>query len=367
MRGSFSLSTFVLDSAEAPVIVDAHDNSKIALREALFITVSFLREREQTSIYCQFSCSRAMLFIPLPLEVPMSESPLTELTDLETGQRRIFAKHEYLGATGSIKDRMVGGVLSMAIAEGSLSEGMEIVEASSGNTGAALAAAGAHLGFAVRIFVSSLISVEKTAMIEALGAKVERIDVSLGRSEIEMANSYAHDTEAYFFNQFENPHHLQAYKVTLAQELLAQLESQGIKVDHFVGGVGTGAGIRAVGEILRERHNPELKIWATVPAVSPTDIEGLHPGHLRKEGYFRIWRERLPGFESAIEHVADEDAYRRIFELERLSGIKVGPASGAYLHVASKLDGVVLVLFTDTGDKYTNKKAAWRERLDWKS
>ena len=297
----------------------------------------------------------------------MSESPLTELTVLKTAQRRIFAKHEYLGATGSIKDRMVGGVLSRAIAEGSLKEGMEIVEASSGNTGAALAAAGAQLGFAVRIFVSSLISVEKTAMIETLGASVERVDVSLGLSEIEMAFAYAHDSGAYFFNQFENRHHLQAYKDTLAQELLGQLESQGIKVDHFVGGVGTGAGIRAVGEMLAERHNPELKIWATVPAISPTDIEGLRPGHLRNEGYFRIWRERLPGFESAIEHVADADAYWRIFELERLSGIKVGPASGAYLQVASKLDGIVLVLFTDTGDKYTSKKAAWRERLHLKS
>lgn len=294
----------------------------------------------------------------------MLPSPLTELSHYCDRQRRVFAKHEYLGETGSIKDRMVESVLTCAVREGELKEGMEIVEASSGNTGAALASGARRLGCLARIFVSSLVSSEKIAMIEALGAKVERIDVRGGAvSEVELAGAYAREHGAYFFNQFENPHHIQAYKNTLGVELLAQIGERAIKVDHFVGGVGSGAAIRAVGEILRERHNAELKIWATIPAVSPTDIEGLHPGHLRREGFFKIWRERPAAFESGIDEVIDSDAYREIFLLED-AGINVGPASGACLYGARKQSGVVLVLLTDRGEKYAKKKALWRERLN---
>src|SRR4051812_42683119 len=121
---------------------------------------------------------------------------MTPLTELTRYKRRIFAKHEYLGTTGSMKDRMVERALRGAMANGELRAGMEIVEASSGNTGAALAAAGGKLGFAVWIFVSCRVSHEKKEMIRAFGGNVVEVD---GGTEIARAAEYAHGRDAYLF------------------------------------------------------------------------------------------------------------------------------------------------------------------------
>lgn len=294
----------------------------------------------------------------------MTNTPLTEIACYAAPGRRIFAKHEYLGPTGSIKDRMVERVLACAISEGDLRTGMEIVEASSGNTGAALAYAGSRLGFNVRIFVASSVSPEKIQMIKSFGAEVHEVDIEQGQgSEVQCAASYARDTGSYLFNQFENRHHVDAYKETLGAEILLQLESEKIIIEHFVGGVGSGGSIRALGELLRERHNESLKVWATVPAVYPSDIEGLNPGHLRKEGHFKIWLDRPPNFETGLFEVNDEDAFREMLSLKNAAGIYVGPASGSCLHVARQLFGNVLIVLTDTGSKYSTKVSAWLENL----
>jgi cysteine synthase len=288
-------------------------------------------------------------------------TPLTELAVEGTTQKRIFVKHEHLGPTQSMKDRMVGRVLQAAIESGELKPGMEVVEASSGNTGAALAFAGSKLGLTVRIFVSSKVSSEKIEKITALGGIVHTIDVTDTVSEIEQAVEHARQHRAYLFNQFENPHHVPAYKATIGAELLVQLEEQKIRIDHFIAGIGSGGSIRAIGETLRERHNERLKIWAVVPAVYPSDIEGLNPGHLRRQGHFKIWNERQPGFESAIIEATDRDAFAEILALERAGGPVIGPASGSCLHVARGLSasGNILILLSDSGTKYERKKLRW--------
>ena len=294
----------------------------------------------------------------------MANTPLTELACYAAPSRRIFVKHEYLGPTGSVKDRMVERVLACATNEGDLRTGMEIVEASSGNTGAALARAGSRLGFNVRIFVASSVATEKIQTIKSFGAEVHEVDIEQGQvSEVQCAANYAHETGGYLFNQFGNRHHVDAYKETLGAEILSQLESEKIIIEHFVGGVGSGGSVRAVGELLRERHNESLKVWATVPAVYPSDIEGLNPGHLRNEGHFKIWLDRSPDFETGLIEVNDEDAFREILSLKNAAGIYVGPASGSCLHVARQLSGNILIVLTDTGLKYSTKISAWLRNL----
>ncbi len=132
-----------------------------------------------------------------------------------------------------------------------------------------------------------------------------------------------------------------------------------------MGGIGSGGSLRAIGEALRQEHDENLKIWATLPAIFPSDIEGLNPGHLRKQGHFQIWLDRSPGFENVEVETKDEDAFREIILLDSTESISAGPASGACLHVAKNLpeSGNVLGLLTDAGWKYHKKVKAWTERL----
>lgn len=293
-------------------------------------------------------------------------TPLTELTAYTTEQRRIFIKQEHLGPTGSIKDRIILRMLHLALKNGSLKPNSEIVEASSGNTGVALALAGRELGFNVRIFVAAGISPIKIAAIEKYGACVEKVQINnAADSEIEKAAQYAKAKGAYLFNQFENPFHIEAYKETLCSELLIQLKESGIRIDHFVGGIGSGASLRAVGETLRAEHNSKIEIHAVAPAIYPSDIEGLNPGHLRRQGHFKIWCDRQSSFEKETIYAQDCNAYKAIVALTADSGLSAGPATGACLWVAQHLqtNGNVLLLLTDAGEKYTQKTDKWRNQF----
>ena len=295
----------------------------------------------------------------------LDPSPLTELTGYARPNRRIFVKHEHLGTTGSIKDRMVERALLCAIEAGQLKTQHEIVEASSGNTGAALAYAGTKLGFTVHIFVASTVSVEKIEAIKSFGGNVHEVDAGGDQSEFECAKDYALSRNAYLFNQFENPFHVPAYKETIGAELVSQLNDLSVTIEHFVAGVGSGGSIRAVGELLCQSHNKNMKIWAVVPAKYPSDIEGLNPGHLRRQGHFKIWLDRLPGFESGLIEVEDKNAFRETISLKKATGLSVGPASGSCLYAARQLpeSGNTLILLTDSGSKYSRKMRSWEENL----
>ncbi len=261
---------------------------------------------------------------------------------------------------------MVANVLELALKSGALVKGQEIVEASSGNTGVALAYVGRSLGFKVRVFVASGISPEKIGAIQNHGAAVEKIDVDSGKvSEITCAAHYAKAHGAYFFNQFENPFHIPSYKQVMCPEIVRKASDLGIRIDHFVGGIGSGASLRAVGEFLRAHHNPKLEVHAVAPEIYPSDIEGLNPGHLRKEGHFKIWRDRESDFENGVTYVRDGDAYQSLMLLESDTQLQVGPATGACLWGANNLPlrGNILILLTDHGKKYSQKISKWRGLL----
>ncbi len=289
---------------------------------------------------------------------------LSDLTHYLQSSHLIYAWHEESNPTGSLKDKMVGFALERAKKNGELKEGVPVVEASSGNTGAALAYAARELGHLVHIFVSEAVSIDKKDALRSYGATVHEISVSAGpQSEIRSAQEFADQHEFYFFNQFENPYHIEGYRHALVPPLLRALEKQNILIDTFVGGVGSGASVRAIGEALRT-INSELRILAVLPQSFPSAIEGLHPAHLSPVGEFPLWAARENGFESETILVDDEQALSQAVHLHHY-GFEVGPASGAVVSVAKgpKALGNTLVVFTDHKNKYTQKFQEWREKL----
>ncbi len=279
----------------------------------------------------------------------------TPLESFTKGRCEVYAKLESYLPSGSLKDRMTGYALDKMMTAGELKKGDVVVEASSGNTGISLAKACFERGLHAIICVASHISAEKKNRIIELGAELKELSTSNNtEAEIEEARRLGALPGHVFFNQFENPYHLEGYKQTLVPELLIQLEERKVRIDTLLAGIGTGASIRAVGEELRKRHNPSLEVFGVSPHAHQTKIEGLHPGHVR--GDFPIWRQRKSGFENGRILVRDKNAVRGAILLENLHGMVVGPCSGALYHALSLLPKArrrnVLVLFSDSGDRY---------------
>jgi cysteine synthase A len=253
-------------------------------------------------------------------------------------------------------------VLAESLKRGLLKVGDTVVEASSGNAGAAIANAAKALGLRCRIFVPESISITKVEKIQSYGADVTKMDASAATgAEILAARQLGSQPGHFFFNQFENPLCAPAYRNSLGPELVRQLLAASVVPTTFIAGVGTGSSILGVGSALRAAFDSPIQIIAVAPDCSPTDIEGLHPGHLRPEGWFAPWRTRQQNFEQKMVFVSNEDAYRTSARLKAETGHSVGPATGAYLYVASTevQDGIVILLGSDGGEKYRVKAAKY--------
>jgi cysteine synthase len=246
-------------------------------------------------------------------------------------------------------------VLRELLNERELQVGDTVVEASSGNAGAALAYCARELGLKCHVFVSDTVTPLKIEKIKSLGAIVTCIDCSEfpGR-EISSARSHAADNGHFYFNQFESLRCTKAYQSTLGEELVAQLRCLHVTPSHYVGGVGTGSSLLGVGGALREAFGRRLEIIGVAPSSSPTKIGGLHPGHLRPEGWFLPWRQRPTRFEDALRFVDDADAFRFARELVEITGYSVGPATGACLSVLDSgiPAGNIVLLGCDSGEAY---------------
>lgn len=289
---------------------------------------------------------------------------IVEIFPHRLGHSRIFAFCLNSGPTGSMKDFMATQVLSHAIQTEQLRSPMRVVEASSGNTGAAVAFASRELGFQTSIFVADTVSPEKIAIIRSFGADVHIIPSSEGpQSEIVRAREYARRQNGYLFNQFENGFQIEGYKSALLPILLEKLSHLGVRLDTFVAGIGSGASCRALGEGLVRQHNPGLNIIGVTPESYPTEIEGLHPDHKVPTGAFPLWRNRPPGLERAMIRISDAAAFQQLLWLND-NGISAGPGSGATLAAAVQLEspGNTLILICDGAVKYHEKITRWRQK-----
>ena len=276
--------------------------------------------------------------------------------------RTIYAKAEHLNLTGSIKDRMALHILERARTSGRLAPGQAIAEATSGNTGIALAGVGRATGHPVTIFMPDWMSHERIALIKSLGADIHLVSRAKGGflGAIELAEACAQGPNGAFLpRQFSNEDNCAAHESTTGPEILWQLREHGLTPDAFVAGVGTGGTVMGVGRCLK-RSVPGVKIHPLEPASSPTLSAGQKVGKHRIQG---ISDEFVPpivdlDFLDEIVQVEDGDAILMAQKLARVLGLGVGISSGANFLGALKVldmsreDAVVVTVFCDDNKKY---------------
>lgn len=198
--------------------------------------------------------------------------PLIEVHGLN-GAARIIGRCEGHNEYGSIKSRMVRYLLQKALAAGHLRTGDPVIEASSGNTGVALAGIGAELGLEVSIVLLTGTDEAIVAELESLGARIHFCDRQAGMRGM-LGYIKATYPDVFSLDQFRNRQIVPAYVETHRDELLAQLESADISPDYLFSCVGTGGTLQGLGTILRQRW-PSIRIVAVEKAADANPIDGI--------------------------------------------------------------------------------------------
>ena len=293
----------------------------------------------------------------------IGNTPLLSVTfSFEGRVRTLYAKAEYLNLTGSIKDRMALHLLEDAYREGSLSPDDCIVEATSGNTGIALAAVGKALGHDVVIYMPDWMSRERVGLIKSYGARVVPVSHEAGGflGSIRLTEEHAHQQRNVFLpKQFANESNPAAHASTTGPEIREQLRTLGLVPSAFVAGVGTGGTIMGVAEDFR-RHIPGVKIYPVEPAESPTLSTGYKVGAHRIQGISDEFIPSILNLSSLDEVLAisDGDSILMAQKLAATLGLGVGISSGcnflAALMAQQRLpdEAVVATIFCDDNKKY---------------
>ena len=281
----------------------------------------------------------------------IGNTPLVRINNINKNSGvEIYAKVEGFNPMGSIKDRIALKMVEQAELEGTLKPGMNIIEATSGNTGIGLAMIGAVKGYGVTIVMSEAVSIERRRTIEALGGKIilTPAEKSTDGAILKTREILAENPGVYFNpNQFSNEYNKLAHYKTTAEEIWRQSEG---RVTHFVSSLGTSGTLMGVGMGLKEK-NPAVKVIEAQP-VRGHYIQGLKnmQDAIVPEIYDVSQIDRSVMIET-------EEAFAMARRIVREEGIFVGMSSGAAmlaaLEVAKDLkEGFVVVIFPDRGEKY---------------
>ncbi len=270
----------------------------------------------------------------------------------------LYGKLEAANPGGSVKDRIGLAMIEAAERAGLIEPGRTtIVEATSGNTGIALALVCAAKGYGLVVTLPQGMSRERTSLLRQYGARVEIVESMGGMSEaVDAARELARSDDVYLPDQFSNPANPQIHRETTGPEILAALDG---RVDALVAGVGTGGTITGVGEVLRAR-NSGCKIVAVEPAASAV-LSGGKAGPHHIQGIGAGFVPAVLNRELIDEVIAVGDD--RALEVARLAaqreGIIAGISSGAALAAALELGARseaagsrIVVILPDSGERY---------------
>lgn len=281
----------------------------------------------------------------------------TPLLDMGDG---ILAKAEFFNPSGSIKARMAKFIIEKAEAEGLLKPGDTIVEATSGNTGNALAMIAAAKGYKMIVVMPDGYSNERIRISQGFGAQIKLVGHFQVNEARRVALEMGQQPGYYCPAQFDNEWNVEENRDWLGREIIAQLPA-GTQIDAVVQGVGTGGTLIGVTQALRQWHNPDLKSYAMEPTESQTlecCIVGDHKIEGISDGFVPTLYDRHRHEISDIIDVPGDVALREAEKLAREHGLFVGPSSGANLWAARKLRqdhpqlGTILTFFCDRGEKY---------------
>jgi cysteine synthase len=301
-----------------------------------------------------------MSMIPVNIAAHVGRTPMVELTRvLPDGARgRLFAKLEMLNPGGSVKDRIGVAMIEAAEREGRIEPGRTtIVEATSGNTGIALAFVCAAKGYDLILTLPQGMSREREGLLRLYGAQFHITESLGGMNEaVAAAQALARDDDYWLPDQFSNPANPEAHYRGTGPELVDAME----RVDCLVCGVGTGGTITGAGRYLKER-NPDCRVVAVEPSSSPV-LSGGRPGPHKLQG---IGAGFVPPVldRSVVDEIIpvdDEDALETARLVARregvLAGISAGAALWAAIEVATRDDAPerIVAVLPDSGERYVS-------------
>jgi cysteine synthase A len=307
---------------------------------------------------------------PIPINIAelVGNTPLVGLARMLEGTPaadndvQLFAKLESLNPGGSVKDRIGVAMIEAAEAEGRIEPGRTtIVEATSGNTGIALAFVCAAKGYDLVLTLPQGMSRERESLLRLYGARVQ-ITESLGGMDeaVQAARAMARQADTFLPDQFSNPANPEAHRRTTGPEIERALDGS---VDVLVAGVGTGGTITGTGEYLREHANPKLRVVGVEPRNSAV-LSGGRPGPHRIQGIGAgfvppvLNRDLL----DEVIPVSDDDAITTAWRCAKraglLAGISCGAALWAALEVAARPESKgrrIVVVMPDSGERYISQ------------
>jgi cysteine synthase len=287
----------------------------------------------------------------------IGNTPLVRINRLIDSDATVVAKLEFYNPASSVKDRIGVSIVDAAERSGELKAGGTIVEATSGNTGIALAMVGAARGYQVVLTMPETMSKERRALLRAYGAELVLTEGALGmKGAVEKANEIAAERGGVLARQFANEANPAIHRETTAEEIWKDTDG---KVDVVVAGIGTGGTITGVGQVLKQRK-PEVKIVAVEPEESAI-LTGGQPGPHKIQG---IGANFVP-------EILDRDVYDEVVDINadtavewarraaKEEGLLVGISSGAALAAANEVatrpenaGKTIVVIIPSFGERY---------------
>ena len=287
----------------------------------------------------------------------IGNTPIVRINKMGPKNQKIFVKCESFNPLSSVKDRLAIAIINDAEESGKLKPGQTVIEATSGNTGIALAMVCAAKGYPFVATMVETFSIERRRIMKALGAKVILTPAAeRGSGMVKRAEELAKEHGWFLAKQFENPANPEYHRNTTAPEILRAFA--GRNLDYFVSGWGTGGTITGTGEVLKSAR-PEIKIIGTEPENAallsgndwqPHKIQGWTPDFIPKVLNTNVTDD--------VILVSDEDSIATAKELAQKEGIFCGISAGATMKAAlicaekAPANSSFCVILPDTGERY---------------
>ncbi len=287
----------------------------------------------------------------------IGNTPVVRLNNMGPDHVEMYVKVESFNPLASVKDRLAYAIISDAERRGTIKPGQTVIEATSGNTGIALAMVCAAKGYQFVATMADSFSIERRKIMRGLGAKVILTPAAeRGTGMVKKAEELAEKHGWFLARQFENPANPEYHRNTTGPEIL--LDFAGQRLDYWVTGYGTGGTMTGAGEVLKAAR-PDIKIVATEPEAAtllsgadwaPHKIQGWTPDFIPDVLNREIFDE--------LKSISDDRAIAVSRELAAKEGIFTGISSGATLatalEVADKAEkgAVILAMLPDTGERY---------------